>query len=250
MENNNTQIESRFRRLFSVEKEIRTKNKLLSFSLMWMGLAVAIIFAIAWLTLPTMPLHSLIERMSTTSSIILFVIDLILMFVLFFVIRNRNVSTIVVALLFLGFVVAQGFVIATMFHFLEVSNLKDLIPLFVFPGLFFALIGIIGYFNLINFTRWMPFLCYGMFGLVLVGTIGFLVPGMRSQPMNILYTILSFTVFFGWVGFDIQMLIRQGEFVDYSSKEELIRYSLMGGLHLFLDFVNLLLLMLRFIDWT
>lgn len=246
MENNNIKTESWFKQMFSVEESVKTKNKLLSFSLMWMGIAVAIIFLVTWAAMPNNFLWPIVKSISGFGNIGLIIANSALMIALFFVVKNKKISTIFIAALYLVFTFVEGIVLAVIFKVANVRNLSDLVPLFIFPGAFFALIGLLGFFNIINFTKLMPFAIFAAIGLLILALIGVFV---FSRTLNILYTVLGFAVFSIWIGFDIQMLVRQGEFIDYSSKDELIRFSIIGGLHLFLDFVNLIMLMLRLTNW-
>jgi uncharacterized protein len=52
-------------------------------------------------------------------------------------------------------------------------------------------------------------------------------------------------VFVGLTAYDTQKLKSIGETINVNDKENLRRYSIMGALTLYLDFINLFLMLLR-----
>ena len=60
------------------------------------------------------------------------------------------------------------------------------------PASIFAIMGIIGYFNLIDFTKLMPFTLFASIGLIILSLLILL---LNSQMLESIYLILASVVF-------------------------------------------------------
>ncbi|MDE9499923.1 Bax inhibitor-1/YccA family protein, partial [Xenorhabdus bovienii] len=68
---------------------------------------------------------------------------------------------------------------------------------------------------------------------------------LKSPALMWAITYIGVVVFAGLTAYDTQKLKEMGEQKDVNDKENLRRYSITGALTLYLDFINLFLMLLR-----
>ncbi|MGL5520406.1 MAG: MAG0110 family membrane protein [Metamycoplasmataceae bacterium] len=246
----NTNTDNKFKELFFTTNKTKTKNKLLSLSLFWLGLSVSIIFLITFGLLYLQDVPAIAKFISqflynSTSVIILSLINIALLIGMFFVLRKQSSSLLLCISLYLIFTVFEGFYLAALFFIYNVQ-IREMIPLFLIPSLVFVIMGILGSFNIFDFSKILPFLIMATIGLMIFSFVMF----FASIFSNIsflykIYCIIGFAIFSLWIGFDLQMIQRTANFVEIDDKQMFIKLSLMMGLNLFVDFVNLLIMTLR-----
>ncbi|MGL4183916.1 MAG: Bax inhibitor-1/YccA family protein [Metamycoplasmataceae bacterium] len=245
-----TNADSKFKELFFTTNKTKTKNKLLSLSLFWLGLSVSIIFLITFglLYLQDVPIiANFISRFlgNPTLTIVLSLVNIALLIGMFFILKKQDSSLLVCISLYLIFTLFEGFYLASLFFIYNVQ-IREMIPLFLIPSLVFAIMGILGTLNILDFSKILPFLIIATIGLMIFSFVMF----FASIFSNIsflykIYCIIGFIVFSLWIGFDLQMIQRTANFVDTSDKQTFIKLSIMMGLNLFIDFINLLIMTLR-----
>ena len=125
-----------------------------------------------------------------------------------------------------------------------VNVFKNLLIYMMIPASIFAIMGIIGYFNLIDFTKLMPFTLFASIGLIILSLLILL---LNSWMLESIYLILASVVFIIWIGFDMQMIYRTDQTIyNFNiSNKEITRISFLFGVKLFVDFINLLYLVIR-----
>ena len=111
------------------------------------------------------------------------------------------------------------------------------------PSFVFLVMGIIAYTNLINFSKLIPFTFFGFFAILILSLIMIFT---ASKTIEMLYIIIASAMFIIWIGVDLQMIARTEDALpNYVDKSTINRISFMFGVKLFIDFVNLLIIVLR-----
>ncbi|MBM7342493.1 MULTISPECIES: Bax inhibitor-1/YccA family protein [Erwiniaceae] len=90
----------------------------------------------------------------------------------------------------------------------------------------------------------------GMGSMLFMALIGILLASLvnlwlKSTALMWAVTYIGVVVFVGLTAYDTQKLKNIGESINVEDKENLRRYSIMGALTLYLDFINLFLMLLR-----
>ncbi|MBK0004311.1 Bax inhibitor-1/YccA family protein [Erwinia sp. S38] len=90
----------------------------------------------------------------------------------------------------------------------------------------------------------------GMGSMLFMALIGILLASLvnlwlKSTALMWAVTYIGVVVFVGLTAYDTQKLKNIGESINVDDKENLRRYSIMGALTLYLDFINLFLMLLR-----
>lgn len=221
------------------------KSTLLSRSLLWMGLGLAIIVLVAWISSTNNVFLELAIKFSVgTNWIIMWILNTLLIFGLFFTLNNKNTPLIVPIILYSIFALFEGFFVTTILVFTGTNEImKDLLLFMLIPSFSFGLMGVLAYFNVIDFSKLIPFALISTIALFIMGILLFF---LSSSFLENMYLILAAIVFNIWIGFDIQMIARTQEINPYMDKKELNRLSFLFGIKLFIDFVNLLIIVIRF----
>ena len=81
-----------------------------------------------------------------------------------------------------------------------------------------------------------------LIGIVLASLVNF---WLQSEALMWAVTYIGVVVFVGLTAYDTQKLKNIGQQIDVNDRENLRRYSIVGALTLYLDFINLFLMLLR-----
>ncbi len=224
---------------------IDVKSKLLSRSLLWMSLGLTVIIFVAWLSSTFQSFNNFVINFSIGSSWgFAWLFNLLIIFSLFFCIQNKNINIMIPITLYAVFAIYEGMFITTILQFTGTVNIvKDLLLYMLIPSFVFLIMGIIAYSNLINFSKLIPFTFFGFFAILILSLIMIFT---ANRTIEMLYIIISSAIFIIWIGFDLQMISRTEEVLpDYLDKSSINRIAFMFGVKLFIDFVNLLMIVLR-----
>lgn len=224
---------------------IDVKSKLLSRSLLWMSLGLMVIIFVAWLSSTFQAFNNFVVTFSIGSRWgLAWLFNLIIIFSLFFCIQNKNINIMIPVILYAIFAIYEGMFITTILEFTGTTNIvKDLLLYMLIPSFVFLVMGIIAYTNLINFSKLIPFTFFGFFAILILSLIMIFTP---SKTIEMLYIIIASAMFIIWIGVDLQMIARTEDALpNYVDKSTINRISFMFGVKLFIDFVNLLMIVLR-----
>jgi FtsH-binding integral membrane protein len=111
---------------------------------------------------------------------------------------------------------------------------------FFITAAMFGGMSLYGYTTKRDLSAWTSFLYMGMWGLFL----GFIVNGffLQSTMFDFVLSGIGVVVFVGMIAHDTQMLKS-----FYYQSQDLGRVVILGALHLYLDFINLFFMLLRFV---
>ncbi|MFW5783738.1 MAG: Bax inhibitor-1/YccA family protein, partial [Spirochaetota bacterium] len=98
-----------------------------------------------------------------------------------------------------------------------------------------------GFFTKTDLTRMGNILAMALVGFVIASLVNLF---LRSEGLYWLITYAGVLIFTGLVGYDSQR-IKEMALAGVGDGEEGRKYAIMGALRLYLDFVNLFLLLLR-----
>lgn len=223
------------------------KGKLLSRSLLWMGLGLAVIVLIAFLSFRIESVNNLLLQIAdNTGFFTSMIINFGVVIGIFFAIRNPNTHIIVPVILYIVFAAYQGLFINIALNFQNIRNFADLLLIMLIPAGIFFIMGVISFFNLFDFTKLMPLATIGMFAILIMSIVlGFVQSGSNDKW----FLILAAAIFIIWIGIDIQMIKNAQDSIEAfgmaQNSKELNRIAFIFGFRLFIDFINLLFLLLR-----
>jgi len=142
-------------------------------------------------------------------------------------------------LLYWLFAAAMGASLTNIFFIYTESSIGRV---FFITAATFAAMSIYGYTTRRDLSRMGSFLMMGLIGIIIASVVNIFV---HSTMIAFVVSVIGVLVFAGLTAFDTQNLKRSYYAVGGSSIEE--HSAIMGAMQLYLDFVNLFLLLLRFV---
>lgn len=104
----------------------------------------------------------------------------------------------------------------------------------------FAAMSVYGYTTKTDLTKFGSFLLMGLFGIIIAGLVNFF---LKSSALQFAVSVMGVIVFVGLTAYDTQKIKQMHDSAD--SVEDAGKKTVMGALTLYLDFVNLFLMLLR-----
>ncbi|MBL0034985.1 MAG: Bax inhibitor-1/YccA family protein [Flavobacteriales bacterium] len=112
---------------------------------------------------------------------------------------------------------------------------------FFFSAAVFAVMAVAGYTTKTDLTKLGNILMIGLIGIVIASLINMF---LGSSTMDYIISIIGVVVFTGLTAYDMQKLKVMGSSIP-AGTEQARKMALMGALNLYLDFINLFLMLLR-----
>jgi hypothetical protein len=107
----------------------------------------------------------------------------------------------------------------------------------------FGVMALIGYTTKLDLSRFGAILLLALIGILVASLVNFF---LHSEALYWIVTYAGVAIFCGLTAYDMQWIKRQAASISGSGSEVAIeRVALIGAFHLFLDFVNLFLFLLR-----
>lgn len=143
--------------------------------------------------------------------------------------------------LFVGYSVLNGLTLSTVFLAYTSSSIAG--TFFITAGMFGAM-AIYGLVTKRDLSGLGSFLFMGLIGIIIASIVNIF---LKSSGMSWMISLLGVFIFTGLTAYDVQKIKNMGEEGILTQGEEAIKKgSIMGALALYLDFINLFLMLLRF----
>ncbi|MCT8344651.1 Bax inhibitor-1/YccA family protein [Photorhabdus kleinii] len=113
---------------------------------------------------------------------------------------------------------------------------------FVVTAGMFGALSFYGYTTKRSLSGLGSFLFMGLIGIILASLINL---WLKSTALMWAVTYIGVVIFAGLTAYDTQKLKEMGEDLDVNDKENLRKFSIVGALTLYLDFINMFLMLLR-----
>lgn len=201
----------------------------------WMTFGLICTAAAAWLTISV---PALLEAIISTPFMLvgLFVAEILIVIVLSATI-NR-LSPMVAGILFVGYAALNG----VTFSFLILVYTESSIAItFGVTAATFGIMTLFGYTTRRDLTRIGSLLFMGLIGLVLASLLNLF---LKNSAIYWITTYVGILIFVGLIAYDTQKLKQMSLSLDEHG-EITQKSSILGALALYLDFINLFLLLLR-----
>lgn len=150
----------------------------------------------------------------------------------------QKLSPIMTKFLFLLYSILNG--ITMSFIFIVYTSTGIATTFFITAGTF-AIMSIYGYVTKSDLTKLGNILIMALLGVIIAVIVNFF---LKSQTLQYIISIIGIIIFVGLIAYDTQKLKAIGNAeIDDDTKKKL---SIVGALSLYLDFINLFLLLLQF----
>lgn len=164
----------------------------------------------------------------------LLIAELVLVFALAGMIRR--LSPMAAAAMFLGYAFLNGLTLSIIF---KVYSLGSIGMAFMVAGGMFAAMSLYGMVTKRNLTSWGSFFFMGLIGIILASVANF---WFKSPGLSFTVSIIGVFVFVGLTAYDTQKL---KSYAAVATSGNVTQLAVIGALALYLDFVNLFLMLLR-----
>jgi len=206
----------------------------------WMFVALGISSIAAYLFANTPALLQLLFDPATGQASILFYVAMFspLAFVLIMSFGVNRISYLGLSLLYIAYSVATGISLS---FILLVYTSSSVSGVFITSSVVFGIMAVAGYTTKTDLTKFGSLMMMLLVGIIVASIVNFF---LHSSGLSMLISYIGVAVFVGLTAYDVQKLKRIGaglEYGDASAK----KMALMGGLTLYLDFVNLFLFLLK-----
>ncbi len=108
----------------------------------------------------------------------------------------------------------------------------------------FGSMAVYGYVTKKDLSSWGSFLFMGLIGIILASLVNFFV---QSSMMSWVISGIGVVVFTGLTAYDVQRISQMGLGAMSGSEGAVKKMAILGALTLYLDFINLFLMLLRFL---
>jgi FtsH-binding integral membrane protein len=161
-------------------------------------------------------------------------------FVMLMSFRFQKLSAATLSLLFLVYAFLVG--VSLSFIFLAYS-MGSIATTFGVTSLTFGIMAVAGYTTKTDLTKFGSILMMALVGIIIASLINFF---LKSETMQYLISFIGVLVFTGLTAWDVQKLKNMSTEM-IAGHESTRKYTIMGALALYLDFINLFLFLLRFL---
>ncbi|WP_276640460.1 Bax inhibitor-1/YccA family protein [Siccibacter turicensis] len=202
----------------------------------WMASGLFLTAFIAWYAANTPTVMEFVFS-SKITFFGLIIVQLALVFVISGMVHK--LSGAVATSLFMLYSALTGLTMASIFLVYTYSSIAST---FVVTGGMFGAMSLYGYTTKRDLSGFGNILFMALIGIVLASLVNF---WLKSEALMWAVTYIGVIVFVGLTAYDTQKLKSIGQQIDTSDRENLRRYSIVGALTLYLDFINLFLMLLR-----
>ena len=140
--------------------------------------------------------------------------------------------------IFLIYSTLTGISLSTIFSVYTTSSIAST---FFISSLTFGVMALTGYTTKTDLTKMGSFLYMALIGIIIASLINWF---MQSEQLDYIISIIGVLVFTGLTAYDVQKIKNIGSQVEQGS-ESAQKLMIMGALTLYLDFINLFLMLLR-----
>jgi FtsH-binding integral membrane protein len=144
----------------------------------------------------------------------------------------------VLTILFVAFAAVMGMSLSSIFL---VYNPTAIFSVFVTTSVVFGVMAVAGYTTSQDLTKFGSILIMLLFGIIIASFVNMF---MHNEGLGQVITYIGVAVFVGLTAYDVQKLKRIGASDEFEGATK-SKLGLMGALTLYLDFVNLFLMLLR-----
>ncbi|MED0632032.1 Bax inhibitor-1/YccA family protein [Escherichia marmotae] len=151
----------------------------------------------------------------------------------------QKLSAGVTTMLFMLYSALTGLTLSSIFIVYTAASIAST---FVVTAGMFGAMSLYGYTTKRDLSGFGNMLFMALIGIVIASLVNF---WLKSEALMWVVTYIGVIVFVGLTAYDTQKLKNMGEQIDTRDTSNLRKYSILGALTLYLDFINLFLMLLR-----
>ncbi|QGY38796.1 BAX inhibitor (BI)-1/YccA family protein [Pseudodesulfovibrio cashew] len=212
----------------------------------WMSGGLALTAVVAYLTASVPALQQLVFSIDPATNTVVGISSLvwILMFaeigIVFYL--GARISSMAASTATGLFLLYSGLNGLTLTPILLMYTFESVASTFLITAAMFGTMSIYGMITKKDLTSWGSLLFMGLIGLLIAMVVNMF---MQSSAMAFAISVIGVIIFLGLTAYDTQKLKTMGEMVPEGDSAAIRRGTIMGALTLYLDFINLFLMLLR-----
>jgi uncharacterized protein len=216
-------------------------NSVMKMVYVWMGLGLLTTAVVAWFTATNPALASL------RGSGAVMIVSIIVMFgsviALTAGMRARWMTPGLAAALFFVFAGIEGFVLSLILEFFIANQPGALYAAFGTAAALFGSMTLVGFLTNMDLSKMGTYLFMGLIGLIVAMVINWFI---GSSTLAFMISIVGVLIFTALTAYDTQKIKQMSESPELQGDGNLVlKFSIMGALTLYLDFINLFLFLLH-----
>jgi uncharacterized protein len=201
----------------------------------WMALALSVTGFTALFVASS---ETLLEIIFQNSAVFLILLIAEILLVGYLVIAIKKMSVQAATFVFIGYSILNGLTLSFIFIVYTASSIAST---FFITGGTFAAMSIYGYVTKRDLTSLGGFMSMGLIGLVIASIVNIF---LQNETVYWLCTYIGVLIFVGLTAYDTQKIKNMNVIGNEGANEEK-KGAIMGALTLYLDFINLFLMLLR-----
>jgi FtsH-binding integral membrane protein len=151
----------------------------------------------------------------------------------------NKLSFFTLALIFIAFSAVMGISLSYIFLMYSVGTISGV---FITTSIVFGVMAVGGYITHQDLTNFGSIMIMLLVGIIVATLLNVII--IHSSGLDLIISYVGVAVFVGLTAYDVQKLKRIGAGIEYGSADSK-KIAIMGALTLYLDFVNLFLMLLR-----
>lgn len=216
-----------------------SSRKFIASVFLWMFVALGVSAVSAYIFANTPALfETLVNPVTGPTGLAYVVMFAPLAFILLIRFGLNKISYPVLALLFIAYATVTG---VSLSFILLAYTASSVLGVFITSSLVFGIMAIAGYTTHTDLTKFGSILIMFLIGIVIASVVNMFI---HSSGLDMLISYIGVAVFVGLTAYDVQKLKNIGAGLEYG-EASYKKMALMGGLTLYLDFVNLFIMLLR-----
>jgi len=236
METNNPNYE--YKNVIQIN-DADSSRKFIASVFLWMFVALGVSAVSAYIFANTPALfETLVNPVTGPTGLAYVVMFAPLAFILLIRFGLNRISYPVLALLFIAYATVTGISLS---FILLAFTASSVLGVFITSSLVFGIMAIAGYTTHTDLTKFGSILIMFLIGIVIASLVNMFI---HSSGLDMLISYIGVAVFVGLTAYDVQKLKNIGAGLEYG-EASYKKMALMGGLTLYLDFVNLFIMLLR-----
>jgi hypothetical protein len=208
---------------------------------MWMFVALALSAFCTYIFAFDPSLSSLLRNPETGGNNILGTVvmfaPLIFVFTMSFAFNKLSYPLLVI--FFLAFAAIMGISLSYIFLIYSVGTISGV---FITASVVFGVMAVGGYITHQDLTKFGGIMIMLLIGIIVASVVNMLI--LHSSGLDLIISYVGVAIFVGLTAYDVQKLKRIGAGIEYGDASGK-KMAIMGALTLYLDFINLFLMLLR-----
>ena len=214
-------------------------RKFLANVFMWMFVALGISALCAYVFANSSLIYTLVDQNTHQFTGLAYIVMFApLAFVLIMRFGLNKISYPVLSLLFIAYSAVTGISLS---FILLAFTASSVIGVFITSSVVFGVMAIAGYTTKQDLTKFGSILIMFLIGIVVASVVNMF---LHSSGLDMIISYIGVAVFVGLTAYDVQKLKNIGAGLVYGDAKA-SKMALMGGLTLYLDFINLFIMLLR-----